>query len=262
MGTPADRAALRRASCRAGCATARGDLAPDDAAKVETPPAARPRLEARRDAGPCWSTRPRMADHLDAASVAHGERVQAGLRALGHRLRGRRVASCGASTTTRTPLFEFQSDVARQRPVHDRRRRPLRRPHRAARRSAHARHRLRLRHRARPARLRRRGRVRRARRARSTCFVVDVTDGARRGRAHPGAARGRGVAPTAPSTARSMKAQMKAADRSRRRLRRSSSASRRWPTAPSPSATSQTGEPDGRRPATSSSTTSGRCWSS
>ena len=45
---------------------------------------------------------PRMVDHLDAASVAHGERVQAGLRAARHRRSRSTRRSSAASTTTRT----------------------------------------------------------------------------------------------------------------------------------------------------------------
>ena len=71
-------------------------------------------------------------------------------------------AWCGASTTTRTPRSSSSPAALGRRPEHDRRRRPLRRSGRVARRAAHARHRLRLGHRARAGHLRRRGRVRRA----------------------------------------------------------------------------------------------------
>ena len=82
---------------------------------------------------------PRMADHLDAASVAHGERVQAGLRAArASTFEVDETLVRGLDYYTHT-LFEFQSSALEQRPVHDPRRRSLRRPHRAARRSAHAR---------------------------------------------------------------------------------------------------------------------------
>jgi histidyl-tRNA synthetase len=53
---------------------------------------------------------PRMADHLDDASVAHGERVQAGLRSLGidFELDPRLVRGLDYYTHT---LFEFQSSA-------------------------------------------------------------------------------------------------------------------------------------------------------
>ena len=120
---------------------------------------------------------PRMVDHLDAASVAHGERVQAGLRAARHRRSRSTRRSSAASTTTRTRSSSSRASALEQRPVHDPRRRPLRRPHRAARRSAHARHRLRLRHRAGPAQ-RATPRACSPRPSRTVdCFVVDTTGG-------------------------------------------------------------------------------------
>ena len=102
MGTPADRAALRRRRCGPAArpprrARARGRR------EARGAPAPGPRLEARRPRRAVLADAPAIADSLDAASVAHGERVQAGLRRARHRLRARPHASCAASTTTRTP---------------------------------------------------------------------------------------------------------------------------------------------------------------
>jgi histidyl-tRNA synthetase len=53
---------------------------------------------------------PRMSDHLDAASVAHAERVQAGLRSLGIEYEVDETLVRGLDYYTHT-LFEFQSDA-------------------------------------------------------------------------------------------------------------------------------------------------------
>ena len=103
------------------------------------------------------------------ASTAHFDRVQAGLDARSaspFTIEPRLVRGLDyyTHTTVRVP-----GRGARAGPEHDRRRRPLRRAGRGARRAADARHRLRLGHRAHPAGLRRRGRVPGARPRRSTC---------------------------------------------------------------------------------------------
>ena len=61
-----------------------GDLAADDAEKVERHPL-RVLDSKRAETRAVLADAPRMADHLDAASVAHGERVQAGLAVARHR---------------------------------------------------------------------------------------------------------------------------------------------------------------------------------
>jgi histidyl-tRNA synthetase len=53
---------------------------------------------------------PRMVEHLDAASVAHGERVQAGLRSLGIEFEVDETLVRGLDYYTHT-LFEFQSSA-------------------------------------------------------------------------------------------------------------------------------------------------------
>src|SRR3546814_15390199 len=51
-----------------------------------------------------------MAEHLDAASIAHGERVQAGLQALGIDFEVDETLVRGLDYYTHT-LFEFQSSA-------------------------------------------------------------------------------------------------------------------------------------------------------
>jgi histidyl-tRNA synthetase len=108
MGTPADRTAY--AGVLQGWLRSRaGELSPDDAAKIETHPLRV--LDSKRD-----ETRavlvdaPRMADALDPASVAHGERVLAGLAALGLEVEVDANLVRGLDYYTHT-LFEFQSDA-------------------------------------------------------------------------------------------------------------------------------------------------------
>jgi histidyl-tRNA synthetase len=108
MGTPADRGTYA-AVLQTWLRTRLADLAPDDAAKVESHPLRV--LDSKRD-----ETRavlvdaPRMAEALDAASVAHGERVQAGLRSLGIDFEIDDTLVRGLDYYTHT-LFEFQSDA-------------------------------------------------------------------------------------------------------------------------------------------------------
>ena len=120
---------------------------------------------------------------------------------------------------TRT-TFEFAADGARVGPERDRRRRPLRRPRRDARRPADAGHRLRHRDRAGAARLRRRGRASPSTPPPLDAFVVDVTGGraardlTRRAPRRPGSRADRAF------DGRSLKAQLKLADRSGARVSR------------------------------------------
>jgi len=108
MGTPADRAAYAR--LLQGWLRARVDeLAPDDAAKVDTHPLRV--LDSKREATRAvLADAPRIAEALDAASVAHGERVQAGLRALGIDYEVDETLVRGLDYYTHT-LFEFQSSA-------------------------------------------------------------------------------------------------------------------------------------------------------
>jgi histidyl-tRNA synthetase len=108
MGTPVDRAAYAEV-LRGWLRSRSGDLAPEDAEKVESHPLRV--LDSKRDATRAVLTdAPRMADSLDAASVAHGERVQAGLRSLGLDFALDPTLVRGLDYYTHT-LFELQSDA-------------------------------------------------------------------------------------------------------------------------------------------------------
>jgi histidyl-tRNA synthetase len=108
MGTPSDRVGygdVLRTWLRGRLA----DLSPDDAAKVETHPLRV--LDSKREATRAvLADAPKMADHLDAASVAHGERVQAGLRSLDIDFEVDDTLVRGLDYYTHT-LFEFQSSA-------------------------------------------------------------------------------------------------------------------------------------------------------
>ena len=108
MGTPADRAAY--AQVLQGWLRSRaGDLAPDDREKVDSHPLRV--LDSKRDATRAvLQDAPVMADSLDAASIAHGERVQAGLTALGLEFTVDPTLVRGLDYYTHT-LFELQSDA-------------------------------------------------------------------------------------------------------------------------------------------------------
>ena len=160
---------------------------------------------------------PRMVDHLDAASVAHGERVQAGLEAARHRRSSSTRRSCGASTTTRTRVFEFQSSALENAQAtilgggrYDGLIEQLGGPPTPG-------HGLRQRHRARPAHAAtpRACSTRPSRRV--DCFVVDTTGG-EVATALCLVLREAGVATDRAFDARSMKAQMKAASKSGARV--------------------------------------------
>src|SRR5436190_4331362 len=108
MGTPADRVAY--AAVLQKWLRKRSDaLAPDDAAKVDSHPLRV--LDSKRDeTRAVLGDAPRMVDHLDAASVAHGERVQAGLKLLGIDFEVDETLVRGLDYYTHT-LFEFQSSA-------------------------------------------------------------------------------------------------------------------------------------------------------
>ncbi len=108
MGTPADRAGYASV-LQAWLRTRLADLAPEDAEKVDGHPLRV--LDSKRDATRAVLVdAPTMADSLDAASVAHGERVQAGLRALDLPFEVDPTLVRGLDYYTHT-LFEFQSDA-------------------------------------------------------------------------------------------------------------------------------------------------------
>ncbi len=108
MGTPADRSTYAGV-LQSWLRTRAGDLAPDDAAKIESHPLRV--LDSKRDATRAvLMDAPRMAEALDGASIAHGERVQAGLRALGIDFEVDETLVRGLDYYTHT-LFEFQSSA-------------------------------------------------------------------------------------------------------------------------------------------------------
>ncbi len=108
MGTPADRAAYGEV-LQTWLRERRADLAPADAAKVDSHPMRV--LDTKDDVTRAvLADAPRMADHLDAASVAHSERVQAGLRSLGIDFEVDETLVRGLDYYTHT-VFEFQSSA-------------------------------------------------------------------------------------------------------------------------------------------------------
>jgi histidyl-tRNA synthetase len=108
MGTPADRTAYATV-LQAWLRNRLADLSPDDAAKVDAHPLRV--LDSKREATRAvLAEAPRMAEHLDATSVAHGERVQAGLRSLGIDFEVDDTLVRGLDYYTHT-LFEFQSSA-------------------------------------------------------------------------------------------------------------------------------------------------------
>lgn len=108
MGTPADRVAYAR-SLQGWLRARVTELAPADAAKIESHPL---RVLDTKDpvTRAVLADAPRMADHLPADSVAHGERVQRGLRALGIAFEIDDALVRGLDYYTHT-LFEFQSSA-------------------------------------------------------------------------------------------------------------------------------------------------------
>jgi histidyl-tRNA synthetase len=106
MGTPADRAAYALV-LQEWLRGRLGDLATEDAEKVESHPMRV--LDSKRDQSRAvLADAPRMIDHLDEASIAHGERVQAGLRSLGIEFELDETLVRGLDYYTHT-VFEFQS---------------------------------------------------------------------------------------------------------------------------------------------------------
>ena len=107
MGTPGGSRRATPRCCRSGCAVESPTSSPDDAAKVEGHPLRV--LDSKREATRAVLVdAPRMVEHLDAASVAHGERVQVGLRSLGIDFEVDESLVRGLDYYTHT-LFEFQS---------------------------------------------------------------------------------------------------------------------------------------------------------
>jgi histidyl-tRNA synthetase len=108
MGTPADRAAYAEV-LRGWLRSRAGDLASEDADKLEAHPL-RVLDSKRDDTRAVLAGAPSMAESLDATSVAHGERVQAGLRSLGLDFSLDPTLVRGLDYYTHT-LFEMQSDA-------------------------------------------------------------------------------------------------------------------------------------------------------
>ena len=154
---------------------------------------------------------PTMLDRLDGDDAEHFEAVRRLLDEAGRRLRARRDPGA------RPRLLHAHRVRVRLRParraVRGRRRRPLRRPDRAARRAGDARRRLGGGDRAHPAR---------ARRGAGPEPAIDVFVAARRRpararlRARRASCAARACAPTSTSPGRWLKGQMKQADRARR----------------------------------------------
>ena len=108
MGTPADRATYATV-LQAWLRSRASELAPEDAEKIDGHPLRV--LDSKREATRAVLVdAPRMADSLDAASVAHGERVKAGLRSLDIAFELDPNLVRGLDYYTHT-LFEFQSDA-------------------------------------------------------------------------------------------------------------------------------------------------------
>jgi histidyl-tRNA synthetase len=106
MGTPADRAAYTDA-LRDWLRGRAGDLAAEDREKIETHPL-RVLDSKRPDTRAVLEAAPRIAEVLDPASLAHFERVQAGLTALDIPFTLEPGLVRGLDYYTHT-LFEFQS---------------------------------------------------------------------------------------------------------------------------------------------------------
>ncbi len=107
MGTPTDRATYA-VTLQAWLRERSDRIAPEDAEKIDGHPLRV--LDSKREATRAvLADAPSMADSLDAASAAHGERVQAGLRSLGIPFEIDATLVRGLDYYTHT-LFEFQSD--------------------------------------------------------------------------------------------------------------------------------------------------------
>ena len=107
MGTPADRASYSE-TLQAWLRPRTDDLAPEDREKVETHPL-RVLDSKREQTQAATADAPVLSDSLDAESLAHFERVQTGLRALGINFTVDHRLVRGLDYYTHT-LFEFQSD--------------------------------------------------------------------------------------------------------------------------------------------------------
>ena len=107
MGTPTDRLAYAD-DLRTYFAGRRAELAPEDAEKIEAHPL-RILDSKREETRSVAASAPRIVESLSAESVAHGDRVQAGLRSLGIPFEVDPNLVRGLDYYTHT-LFEFQSD--------------------------------------------------------------------------------------------------------------------------------------------------------
>ena len=232
---------LRRRCCRRSCASRAGDLAPSDAAKVEPHPLRVLDSKRRRRRGRSSPTRRGWPTTSTPRRSPTSSGCRPGCASLGIDVRGRRDASCAASTTTRTPLFEFQSDALgnAQNTIlgggrYDGLVEQLGGPPTPGIGFGCGIERVLLACDA-------EGVFAAPGRA-VDVFVVDVTDGAAAVDAHPASCARPGVGADRAFDGRSMKAQMKAAGRSGARARGHRRRATRWPTAPSPCATSSRGE--------------------
>ena len=185
----APRAARRSPATRCGCST---PSEPADAAVI--------------------AAAPQLADFLSDGAAEHFATVRAGLDALGIPYT-RRAAPRARPRLLPAHDVRVRRRHARQRPERARRRRPLRRARRGARRPADPRRRVRPRRRPHAAGVRRRGRVRRAGTVRSTSSS-STRPAAARPSSSPSELRRAGRSADRAYDGRSMKAQMKAANRS------------------------------------------------
>ena len=214
MGTPADRVAYADDADRLAGRPGRRPR-PEDREKVETHPlrvldSKHAATQAALEGRPAW---PRCSTPAPGPTSSG---CRAGCDALGIPFDARPRPGPGPRLLHAHPV-RVPERGARHRRVDPHRRRPLRRPDRAAGRPAHPRHRLRVGHRADAAGLRRRGGVRRPGQRRSTCsWSTPPTAAAARDLAHE--LRPAGLRTDRAYDGRSMKSQMKAAGRSGARV--------------------------------------------
>ena len=239
MGTPADRAALRRRARRRGSRDRAGDLAPERRREGRGPPAARPRLQARRDPGRAGRRAP------------HGRRPR---RRVGRprRAGAGRPAPRSASSSSSTPTSCAASTTTRTRSSSSRATRSATRSRRCSAAVATTASSSSSAASPPPASASAAGSSgscspatprapSRRRRPRVDCFVIDTTGGDTAVTLTQ-ALRDAGLSADRGYDGRSMKSQMKSADHSGRPAARSSSATTSWPPAPSPCATSRTSD--------------------
>ena len=215
MGDGVCRPGLPRAPARRTWPSAATSCAPSTSERLEANPLRV--LDCKREeCRAATADAPRLVDHLCDPCREHFDRVRAGLAALGvpyvldHRL------VRGFDYYTRT-TFEFASEALECGPERHRRRRPLRRPGGDAGRPAHAGDRLRDRHRAAAAGLRRRGGVPGVARRPSTPSWSTWPAG-ESARDLTAELRRAGLRADRAFDGRSMKSQLKSADRSGARV--------------------------------------------